>query len=1816
MTTGANALPTLNNNAANLNLNTWTLLSDVLGVNDTDGDTIQAIRFENTGTDTLSYSLSKRAYLDSNVSYDLPSLKDVYVRGHTSFAEETIRVQLYDGYEWGEWTDVTMTSGTNVAPELRSVSDNSLIQGTLNTTIRTNERRALSEYISYYDDPNDDDNNLPTSVKVRTTGATGLGIEVNGVVTNLDSAIEQSFAIESLDDIFVVGNADPNLYTPDDIILEVKIENSELNFYLPGENTPYTGDFIEGVTYRFDLSDESNKFTGYAEPRFLTVHSEGDSVDFSADGVSYTQYIGTYPDDGITRSDSVSGVSGSFAEVTIPTTEVSGGGLLFYGEHREEAGNPAYYKWLPSTSDYNAVIAMDTIEVAVSDGYGWSEWTTLNMTTGANNLATVTSSTTLTDLNLNQWYLLSDLITVNDADGDTIQSIRVAGDDYGPGNIDVYSVSQRGYLDGSDTLNELPSLSDLYMRGTSAFVEAQFTLELYDGIEWSTAENMSFTFGTNLAPELRSVTDDSVIEGTLNTTIRTNERRALSEYISYWDSPSDDDGSNTPSAINFNGVNGNTNLGIEIDGVVTSISNNSTILNINSLDDVFIVGAATTSSGAESFEIELFDNGGASTGKVQLDMTTGANALPTLNNNAANLNLNTWTLLSDVLGVNDTDGDTIQAIRFENTGTDTLSYSLSKRAYLDSNVSYDLPSLKDVYVRGHTSFAEETIRVQLYDGYEWGEWTDVTMTSGTNVAPELRSVSDNSLIQGTLNTTIRTNERRALSEYISYYDDPNDDDNNLPTSVKVRTTGATGLGIEVDGVVTNLDSAIEQSFAIESLDDIFVVGNAVASGAESIEIAVADRGAWTQWVQLDMTTGANALPTLNNNAESLQTMLKVKAENGKFILYKPDNTLFEEGFVKGITYNIDISDSSLTHHPFKLSATADGTHNGGVSLTDIDGVASSGDSLIINIPKESSINELYYYCNNHSGMGSSITMFNEPKVQLNLNTWTLLSDVLGVNDTDGDTIQAIRFENTGTDTLSYSLSKRAYLDSNVSYDLPSLKDVYVRGHTSFAEETIRVQLYDGYEWGEWTDVTMTSGTNVAPELRSVSDNSLIQGTLNTTIRTNERRALSEYISYYDDPNDDDNNLPTSVKVRTTGATGLGIEVNGVVTNLDSAIEQSFAIESLDDIFVVGNAVASGAESIEIAVADRGAWTQWVQLDMTTGANALPTLNNNAANLNLNTWTLLSDVLGVNDTDGDTIQAIRFENTGTDTLSYSLSKRAYLDSNVSYDLPSLKDVYVRGHTSFAEETIRVQLYDGYEWGEWTDVTMTSGTNVAPELRSVSDNSLIQGTLNTTIRTNERRALSEYISYYDDPNDDDNNLPTSVKVRTTGATGLGIEVNGVVTNLDSAIEQSFAIESLDDIFVVGNAVASGAESIEIAVADRGAWTQWVQLDMTTGANNLATVTSSTTLTDLNLNQWYLLSDLITVNDADGDTIQSIRVAGDDYGPGNIDVYSVSQRGYLDGSDTLNELPSLSDLYMRGTSAFVEAQFTLELYDGIEWSTAENMSFTFGTNLAPELRSVTDDSVIEGTLNTTIRTNERRALSEYISYWDSPSDDDGSNTPSAINFNGVNGNTNLGIEIDGVVTSISNNSTILNINSLDDVFIVGAATTSSGAESFEIELFDNGGASTGKVQLDMTIEPENNTNPELRSVNDDSVIEGTLNTTIRADQRRALSEYISYYDDPNDDDNNLPTSVKVRTTGATGLGIEVNGVVTNLDSAVEQSFAIESLDNIFVVGNADPNLYTPDDIILEVKIENSELNFYLPGENTPYGDFIEGVTYRFDL
>ena len=72
------------------------------------------------------------------------------------------------------------------------------------------------------------------------------------------------------------------------------------------------------------------------------------------------------------------------------------------------------------------------------------------------------------------------------------------------------------------------------------------------------------------------------------------------------------------------------------------------------------------------------------------------------------------------------------------------------------------------------------------------------------------------------------------------------------------------------------------------------------------------------------------------------------------------------GLIRGATYTFDTTDSSNSGHPFRFSES-----DGGSEYTN--GVAAiTGTATTITIPYNSS-NELYYYCTNHSGMGSSIT---------------------------------------------------------------------------------------------------------------------------------------------------------------------------------------------------------------------------------------------------------------------------------------------------------------------------------------------------------------------------------------------------------------------------------------------------------------------------------------------------------------------------------------------------------------------------------------------------------------------------------------------------------------------------------------------------------------------------------------------------------------------------------------------------------------------------------------------------------------------------
>ena len=90
---------------------------------------------------------------------------------------------------------------------------------------------------------------------------------------------------------------------------------------------------------------------------------------------------------------------------------------------------------------------------------------------------------------------------------------------------------------------------------------------------------------------------------------------------------------------------------------------------------------------------------------------------------------------------------------------------------------------------------------------------------------------------------------------------------------------------------------------------------------------------------------------------------------------RPNPTL-----IRGATYTFDQSDSTNSNHPLRFSTTSNGSHGGGSEYTD--GVTtngtpgSAGAYTKITVPHNSA-DTLYYYCTNHSNMGSSTSQITD-----------------------------------------------------------------------------------------------------------------------------------------------------------------------------------------------------------------------------------------------------------------------------------------------------------------------------------------------------------------------------------------------------------------------------------------------------------------------------------------------------------------------------------------------------------------------------------------------------------------------------------------------------------------------------------------------------------------------------------------------------------------------------------------------------------------------------------------------------------------------
>lgn len=146
--------------------------------------------------------------------------------------------------------------------------------------------------------------------------------------------------------------------------------------------------------------------------------------------------------------------------------------------------------------------------------------------------------------------------------------------------------------------------------------------------------------------------------------------------------------------------------------------------------------------------------------------------------------------------------------------------------------------------------------------------------------------------------------------------------------------------------------------------------------ADATELNILD-GATVTTAELNYVDGVTSAIQTQLDAKPPLNTIAVTVAGGKFLI--DGTSQHSMSLVPNVTYRFDQSDSSNATHPIKFSTTSDGTHNSGSAFTT--GITSTGTpgsaGAYSDVKLENDAPQvLFYYCQNHSGMGAEINVGN------------------------------------------------------------------------------------------------------------------------------------------------------------------------------------------------------------------------------------------------------------------------------------------------------------------------------------------------------------------------------------------------------------------------------------------------------------------------------------------------------------------------------------------------------------------------------------------------------------------------------------------------------------------------------------------------------------------------------------------------------------------------------------------------------------------------------------------------------------------------
>jgi hypothetical protein len=649
-------------------------------------------------------------------------------------------------------------------------------------------------------------------------------------------------------------------------------------------------------------------------------------------------------------------------------------------------------------------------------------------------------------------------------------------------------------------------------------------------------------------------------------------------------------------------------------------------------------------------------------------------------------------LLPSQIGYSDADSNPAVTYEFWDGGGAASSAYFYKpaRAHHAANTTITVSAANlnagNVWIQGGTAAGSEQFFVRAFDGLDWSNWAQVTVTTLANAAP----------VVNVTNGSVNVNGWLPASALVSY----SDADSHPAVTYEFwdSGTGASSGYIYTPG---NAHHAANTSVVVAGADlaNVWFRGGS-ATGTEAMHVRAFDGLVWSNWQQFNLGTVANTAPTVTVANHALFT--------NEWAQLRPWMTVSDPNAFDTIT-QYQFFDNSLVPGSSYLASNSSAHHTDGTAITiapaDLDsvfvraGTAAGNQTIQVRAFDGTDWGDWDTFTLNIQA--NALPAVTHATLNLPITFAHQVSTTLGYSDANSHAAVAYEFYDgaTAANSAYFFSPGTARHAAGVTFGVSAaeLSTLSIRAGSVGGTDQMFVRAFDGIDWGNWLTFNVNSINN--PPIASID---------NQTIFIDQWRQLSTVLGYADPAG----TPAVRYEFWDTGTVATSSYLYSSRSEHHPAgAGNSFILEAaeLNSVWLRGGSVAA-TESMQVRAFDGENWSAWDSFTVTTVQNAGPQATVSNFSIARDSWIRMNTQLIYVDSEGHSAVSFEIYDGGVGATSgyfYSSSNEHHAaDTSIIIPASEFASMWVRGGSVTGSETMYVRAFDGLNWGPWDQFTLTT------------------------------------------------------------------------------------------------------------------------------------------------------------------------------------------------------------------------------------------------------------------------------------------------------------------------------------------------------------------------------------------------------------------------------------------------------------------------------------------------------------------------------